>query len=176
MSSFTISNLPDYSKINLSFSLDNPYDTAVLNMKIYTTRDNYESDSPDKNYNLSGLSSGDESGKDILPTDFNEDFIEFIDGIYLFTLNSYEESGGELVKSESISNKYFISYNVGVMIALDTIDVCRQLEEDDNKHLDDALWAIWGEILLIGMDRGNAVGLESNALGFLEYTKNYLNE
>lgn len=167
MSSLTISNLPDYSKITVAFILDDSYTSASLNLKIYTSKTEYTEDSPSHNYTIEGLTS-ENSGDEYIPTDFNEEFDKYVDGIYLFTITSNAP--------ESVSEQYLITYNASIIVAVDTINVCRQLEEDDDRHLEDALWAIWGEELLVGMDRGGAVGLEPNALGFLDYTKKYLNQ
>lgn len=175
MSSLIVNNLPDYSKIKIEFSPTEgiSYTEAVLTLQIFKTKDEYINDTPSlDDLTISGLSSVDEGGKELSPTDFDSDFEKFVDGFYIFTLTFYD--GGTEV--DNISERYIVVYNMGVMISLNTIKVCRQMEEEDNEHLEDALWAIWGEILLIGIDRGSAVGLISNALGVMDYTNKYLNQ
>jgi len=169
MSSFTISNLPDYSSITVTFSFDDSFDTAGINLKVYTTEAKYKEDTPTYNYDIVGIT----TGNDLTPTDFDEGFTEFVNGIYLITVTAYD---GDSNVVEALSEKYLINYNLSVPIALSTIEVCRQLEEDDDEHLEEALWAIWGEEMLVGMDRGAAVGLLDRTLNLLEYTDNLINE
>jgi len=166
MSSFIISNIPDYTKMSIAFTLDDAYSTLNLNLKIYSTKEAFTDEDPSYDADKAITTTGDT----LVPSDFGLTEDVFIDGLYLFTLTSYDGASAEV---ESLSNKYLINYNVSIVIALDTIYVSRQLEEDDDKHLTSALWAIWGEILLVGMDRGAATGLLENAMEILDYTNDY---
>jgi len=169
MSSFIVENIPDYSSFKLTYNFDTTPDTVDCQIIVYTDKDSYTSNTPAYNVTVTDISSGDI----ILPTVLDDSFEKFIDGIYIITLTS-KNSGGTTI--ETLSDKYVIDYNQDVVIGLNTLEVCRQLEEDDNQHLKDAFEAMWGELLLIGFERGAAVGLISNSMGILDYIRKYNNK
>jgi len=169
MSLLTVNNNQDYSKFKVGYSTDILGEVATLVITITTTEQEYKDNSPKIVTSeiplTSALSTIDNPDEIVIPV---EELPEIIDGLYCFTVYIRDENDSII---DTITAKYMIMYNAEVTIGLDSVNLAQSLDIGNPNYLQKALETLYQEELLVGIQRGNAVGLIPETLRILEYIK-----